>query len=194
MLCIVLGKDVEAESSEKIRRALSHKVRSYADVVFVNGEKVYYRRKNFKGWKGPAAVLGQEGQFVLIRHGGAFYRVHPCQLMKKNKNENDMKSRSIENMQLMKMNKNENGMKNKSIKNMQLYDRQKLIDEDLEESGNNFSDSEELENVNNEGVIETEKVNSHDRIVSSNESLKDSSVKPSRNTYVKYKLNDDDWA
>ena len=74
---------VEAESSEKIRRALSHKVRSYADVVFVNGEKVYYRRKNFKGWKGPAAVLGQEGQFVLIRHGGAFYRVHPCQLMKK---------------------------------------------------------------------------------------------------------------
>ena len=71
-----------------------------------------------------------------------------------------MKSRSIENMQLMKMNKLENGKKNKSIKNMQFYDRQKLIDEDLEESGNNFSDSEELENVNNEGVIETEKVKS----------------------------------
>ena len=79
-------KYVEAESSEKIRRALKHKVRTYADVVFVNGDKVYYRRKNFKGWKGPAVVLGQEGQFILIRHGGAFYRVHPCHLMKKNQN------------------------------------------------------------------------------------------------------------
>ena len=39
---------------------------------------------NFKGWKGPDVVLGQEGKFVLIRHGGTFYRVHLCQLMKKN--------------------------------------------------------------------------------------------------------------
>ena len=29
-------------------------------------------------------VLGQGGQYVLVRHGGAYYRVrvHPCQLMK----------------------------------------------------------------------------------------------------------------
>ena len=44
--------------------------------------KSFIEGKNFKGWKGPGVVLGQDGQFVLIRHGGAYYRVHPCQLMK----------------------------------------------------------------------------------------------------------------
>ena len=42
----------------------------------------YYWRKDFKGWKGPALALGLDGQFVLIRHGGAYHRVHSCQLMK----------------------------------------------------------------------------------------------------------------
>ena len=165
---------VEAESSEKIRRALRLRVRPYADVVFVNGEKVYYRRKNYKGWKGPAVVLGQERQFVLIRHGGAFYRVHPCQLMKKNKNENDVEK--------------------KSVKNMQLPEKQQFVDEDFEKFEDNLSDSEDSENVNNEGGIETENVNRYDSTVPFNESLRDCSVKPSRNTYVKYKLNNDDWA
>ena len=40
---------VQAESSEKMQRALSHKVRSYADVKYSNGNKVFYQRKNFKG-------------------------------------------------------------------------------------------------------------------------------------------------
>merc|ERR1711867_266826 len=51
--------------------------------------RVYYLRKNFKGWKGPAVVLGQDGQFVLVRHGGAYFRVHPCQLMKVINDSND---------------------------------------------------------------------------------------------------------
>ena len=72
---------VEAESSDKIRRALKSKVRTYADTVYVAGMKVYYRRNGYKGWKGPGVVLGSEGKFVLIRHGGAFYRIHPCHLM-----------------------------------------------------------------------------------------------------------------
>ena len=35
---------VQAESSEKIQRVLSHKVRSYADVKYSNGDKVFYKR------------------------------------------------------------------------------------------------------------------------------------------------------
>lgn len=34
------------------------------------------------GGKCPAVVLGKEGQTVLVRHGGTFYLVHPCQSMK----------------------------------------------------------------------------------------------------------------
>ena len=85
-----------AEASGKIRKALRHKIRSYADVAYDNGDKVYYRRKNFKGWKGPATVLGQDGQFVLVRHGGAFYRVHPCQLLKYGQNNNEVKNSIVD--------------------------------------------------------------------------------------------------
>ena len=73
---------IQTQSSEKIRRALRHNVRTYVDVQYENGEKVFYRRKNFKGWKGPGTVIGLEGKIVLVRHGSTYYRVHPCQLMK----------------------------------------------------------------------------------------------------------------
>ena len=70
------------ESRERIRRTLRHYLRKYADERYCNGDKVYYIRNNFKGWKGPGVVLGQDEQYVLVRHGGAYYRVHPCQFMK----------------------------------------------------------------------------------------------------------------
>ena len=49
---------------------------------YSNGDKVFYRRKNVRAWKGTGVVLGKDGQFVLIRHGEAYYCVHLCQLMK----------------------------------------------------------------------------------------------------------------
>ena len=75
---------IKAESSEKIKRALSHQVRTYSEEWYEPGEKVYYRRRFTKGWRGPAKVLGKEGNFVLIRHGNVFYRCHPCHIMKVN--------------------------------------------------------------------------------------------------------------
>ena len=51
----------------------------------MTGDTVYYRRQNCNGWHGPGKVLGKEGQFVLIRHDGAFNIMHPCHLMKKKK-------------------------------------------------------------------------------------------------------------
>ena len=73
---------IMAESSDRIKRALRKNVRSYTEVEFVAGEKVYYKRKARKGWSGPGKVIGKEGNFVLVRHGGAFFRCHPCQLLK----------------------------------------------------------------------------------------------------------------
>ena len=73
---------IKAESSEKIRRALSHNVRTFNEEIYEPGEKVFYRRKKSKNWKGPAKVLGKEGNFILIRHGSLFYRCHHADLMK----------------------------------------------------------------------------------------------------------------
>ena len=73
---------IQAESSEKIRRALKHKTRTYADEVYNINDKVFYKRKNLKGWRGPAIVTGVDGKIILVRHGSAYYKCHPCHLMK----------------------------------------------------------------------------------------------------------------
>ena len=73
---------IQAESRERIMQALGHNVRTYCGENYQNGDKVFCKRRAVKGWKGPAIVLGKEANFILIRHGGAFYKCHPCHLMK----------------------------------------------------------------------------------------------------------------
>ena len=36
---------------------------------YVIGDNVYYKRRTDDYWKGPATVIGQENQQVLIKHG-----------------------------------------------------------------------------------------------------------------------------
>ena len=74
---------IESESSERIRRALRHNIRTYANGTYQNGESVYYRRKNFKGWKGPGVVLGKDGQTVLIKHGSTYCHRSSLSILKK---------------------------------------------------------------------------------------------------------------
>ena len=71
---------VRSENSERVRRALRHNVRTSTDNRYVTGDKVYYKRAADKNWKGPGTVLGQDGQQVLVKHGGVYVRVHPCRL------------------------------------------------------------------------------------------------------------------
>ena len=66
---------------------MRHNVRTYADESFNNGDPVYHKWRKRSGWSGPATVLGQDGQFVLVRHGSSGFRVHPCQLIKTCKQE-----------------------------------------------------------------------------------------------------------
>lgn len=72
---------IEAECSEKIKRALKHRVRPCNDAVFETGDKVYYKRNNNPKWKGPGCVIGQDNKNVLIKHGGETIRVHPASLI-----------------------------------------------------------------------------------------------------------------
>ena len=70
----------KAQSSERIRRALSHNVRTSGDVKYLNGDKVYFKRSDDRAWHGPGVVIGQDGQFVLVRHQSTWVRVHPCRM------------------------------------------------------------------------------------------------------------------
>ena len=69
---------IKSESAEKLRRALRHQTRTYSDVKYFTGDIVYYKRNNSNEWKGPGTVIGQDGQQVLVKHGGSYVRVHPC--------------------------------------------------------------------------------------------------------------------
>ena len=66
---------VEAETSEKIRRALRHKIR-VTERHYEPGNSVYYKKENSVQWLGPAKVLFQDGKVVFLRHGGSIIRVY----------------------------------------------------------------------------------------------------------------------
>ena len=71
---------IQCENSERIRRALSHNVRSSGDIKYLTGDSVYYKRDSSSAWHGPGKVLGQDGQQVLIKHGSYYVRAHPCRV------------------------------------------------------------------------------------------------------------------
>ena len=53
---------IASESSEKIRHALRYNVHASGDTKYFTGDRVYYKRLSSKSWRGPAVVLGQDGQ------------------------------------------------------------------------------------------------------------------------------------
>ena len=72
---------IESESSEKIKRALRHKIRTN-ETNFEPGDKVYYLRDKCDRWLGPAKVIFQDGKVIFVRHGAFWIKVSPNRLCK----------------------------------------------------------------------------------------------------------------
>ena len=72
---------VKLKNSERLKRALSHNVRTSNDAKFTTGDVVYYKRESDRHWKGKATVLGQDGKQVLLKHGGYHIRCHACRVV-----------------------------------------------------------------------------------------------------------------
>lgn len=70
--------------------------------IFLTGDNVYYGRQNYKGWHGSAKVLDKECLNLLIRFGGAFYRMYPWHLMKVN-NKKPKNLKSTKNIKIYQM-------------------------------------------------------------------------------------------
>lgn len=75
---------VEAETSERVRRALRTQVRT-SEERFTHGDRVFYKRECSDKWLGPARVVFQDGKVIFVRHGGVFIRVSPNRLKKAKK-------------------------------------------------------------------------------------------------------------
>ena len=72
---------IEAESSERIKRALKRNLRPSSHNKFCTGDLVYYKRKDCRKWRGPGRVIGSESSNLLIKHGSNYVRVHACRVM-----------------------------------------------------------------------------------------------------------------
>ena len=72
---------VEAESSEKIKRALRHNIRPSVKNIFVPGDTVYYKRNDSRKWRGPGKVIGIESSTILIKHGAQYIKAHICRVL-----------------------------------------------------------------------------------------------------------------
>lgn len=67
---------IQAESEERLRRALCTKVRAAKHFFF------FYKREVKERGLGPAKVVFQDGKVVFIRYGGLFVRVSLNRLTK----------------------------------------------------------------------------------------------------------------
>ena len=86
---------IKLENSERLKRAISHNIRTTNDVKYLTGDSVYYKRDKINQWRGPGKVIGQDGQQVLVKHGPTYVRVHPCRLMLENQASQKKKDISV---------------------------------------------------------------------------------------------------
>ena len=61
---------MKSESSEKIHRALQHNISHSQDSPVLTGDSVYCKSVSDSKRRGPATVLGQDGQQILLKRGG----------------------------------------------------------------------------------------------------------------------------
>ena len=196
---------IKAESSERIKRALGHNVRTYCKESYNSGDEVFYKRRAVKGWKGPATVLGKERNFVLIRHGSVFYRCHPCHLMKATQQKSvtipDVKEATKYDDQQKKVPGNNNKVNVYSYSEDSEDDSDKDIDKESIELEEENTEAEE--NTVNKMGIQTDVENDgrnvssgsseednqdNDLITQGVEELKDNTFRPKSNANVQFML------
>ena len=85
---------IESENSERIRKALKNKICTRNE-SYVNGDLVWYKRKDGDRALGPGKVVFQDGKILFVRHGMNYVRVSVNRVVKKG-NE-FMKRQSDEN-------------------------------------------------------------------------------------------------
>ena len=64
---------IKSVNSNRIKRALRHKTRTYSDESFEPRDRVYFKRNGHKGWLG-----------LVVKLGGSIYKCHRCHVMKQN--------------------------------------------------------------------------------------------------------------
>ena len=82
---------IQAENSDRIRRALIGRIFNGTHQKFCVGDRVYYKRAD-GSWHGPGYVIAQNGCQVLVKTGSrTLIKVHPCKIILKEEADNKLK-------------------------------------------------------------------------------------------------------
>ena len=205
---------IEAESSEKIKRALAHNIRTSCEENYQNGERVYFKRDDSKRWYGPGTVIGQDGKQVLVRNGSQMVRVHKTRLNRVGK-EFDVRNGEPHNQNISDVNENRHS---EECLNCELDEESSIVNGEVQlESDRNISSESERTSIDmDDNCTETENGSSArlnqdkkvdpraeiDGLSTEAETLieqcenthKNARLHPKVKTHILYKLNDDaDW-
>lgn len=83
----VMEKVHSFDCKNRIKKALSKNIRHHKIEEADIGDKVFFKKKNEKRWRGPGKVIGREGKTVWVRHGGTLKgvnKVHITRIQKLN--------------------------------------------------------------------------------------------------------------
>ena len=71
---------IQNESSEKVKCALTHQIRTSGDDTYTTGDLVFYKRGNSEQWHGPGTIVGQDGKQIFVKYGSTYVRLHTCRI------------------------------------------------------------------------------------------------------------------
>ncbi len=137
---------VEAEASNKVKRALTRKVRPATSLIYDTGDKVFYKRNQSDKWRGPATVIGKEKHQVFIKHGGVYLRVNPCHLTHVNDEltfSNEDSKKKEEAKKLNEQGTMESGYVSKEAPNLNVEEDSDEEAERKEKETHNLNDEED---------------------------------------------------
>ena len=60
-MCEARQAFIQNQSSDKVKHALTHQIRTSGDDIYTTGDLVFYKKKNGEQWHGPGTAIGQDG-------------------------------------------------------------------------------------------------------------------------------------
>jgi transposase InsO family protein len=173
---------IEAESSEKIKRALTHNIRTSCEEHYEQGDKVFFKRNDSKRWYGPGTVIGQDGKQILVRNGSQMVRVHVTRINHVGKELHQDTNNTNSDSTNVNQDDSQLDIEEEHVTNELVTDN---ITEEMVESETEQNKTSEKEN---EGNIETEDTEKGIEKVP----ITDKVVHPKVKTHILYKLNNDE--
>ena len=77
-------KIIKNEASSEPKLAFKYQSRTNGDVIYNTGDIIFHEKKDIPTWGGPGTVIGQYGQWILIKQRSTYVIVHPCNIQLKN--------------------------------------------------------------------------------------------------------------